>query len=198
MTKMKDIVFIAVVGSLIFACGGSGTTEVAVDTDIPENAIVESYGSTTGFAQAIAKMGDITTLEGDMLDGLKHGSWTEYDNNGIPKTVTTYYMGKKQGLSLTFDGQGYVSVKSNYSDGLLHGEYKVYSRKKVTEERYYVNDQLEGVVKKYYPNGQIMQEAPYEDGQMQGIAKWYDEQGNLSFAYEYDQGELVDKNPEMD
>ncbi len=198
ISEMRAFLYSSVIVVFLMSCGGSQNIEVPVDSDVPEGVELTSYEDGSGLEKVIKKAGDITVLEGEMLDGVKHGAWVAYDHTGVPTSITTYHKGKKQGVSMSFDSQGYVSIKQNYHNGVLHGESKVYTRKRVTEVKNYVNGQLEGVVTKYYTSGKIMQEAPFKEGKMHGIAKWYDEEGNLSLAYEYEEGELVDKEPEVD
>jgi antitoxin component YwqK of YwqJK toxin-antitoxin module len=102
-----------------------------------------------------------------------------------------------QGVSLTFDNQGYVETKEYFHVGNLQGEYLVYKRKRIVERRSYQAGILSGMLRKYYDNGNLMQEVPYVENQIDGIGKWYDQEGNMSIAYRYEKGELVDKNPNL-
>ncbi|MFY0602221.1 MAG: toxin-antitoxin system YwqK family antitoxin [Cyclobacteriaceae bacterium] len=201
MKIMRVLSLAALMVFLFAACDKASTTgsDVVIESEeAPEGATLVPYEDTPGLVRATVRVGELITLEGDLLDGKRHGSWIEFDTQGPVKSLITYMNGKRHGVSLVFDRNGTVSQKSIYSNGLLHGEFKDFNRRRLIEEKTYVKGKLEGVVKKYYTSGTVMQEAPYKNGLMDGLAKWYDEDGNVSIAYLYENGDLVDKDPELD
>lgn len=196
MNRIGSIWLMLVLG-VMMAC--QNETPVILETSlIPSTAEVSAYGDVEGLSKATQRSDQRIVAEGDVLNGLKHGSWITYDKEGAITLLETFNEGKKQGVALKFDKQGYVETKSYYHSDQLDGEYVVYKRKKVIETRNYNNGVLNGPLTKYYDNGTLMQEAPYVDGKLHGLAKWYDQEGNLSIAYRYEDGELVDKNPELE
>lgn len=176
---------------VICACGGSKTSIPVEGNQIPGGAIIQDYEGISGLQKVMVKVGDVTVGEGDFLNGLYHGTWTSYSNDGWPQSITTYFEGKKQGVQLLFDNIGYVQTKASFFDDELNGEYLVYNRRKIVERRTYSNGVLHGLQERFYVDGTKMEESTYVNGKIDGIARWYDEAGNLSIEYEYNMGELV-------
>lgn len=183
---------------------GSGNSELSdpdaiVETSlVPSGASIVAYDAIEGMGKAEVRSGDQLSMEGDTKNGLKHGSWVTYSNTGAVESVTTYYLGKKQGVNLNFDRQGYLQNKMYYHNDELHGEFKAFKRSRLIELRNYRFGKLDGMLTKYYDNGKLLEESPYINGELDGIAKWYDQEGNLSIAYRYESGELVDKDPDVE
>jgi antitoxin component YwqK of YwqJK toxin-antitoxin module len=178
---------------IVGACGEANDSSPIEGTQIPANAIVQDYASIAGLQRAIVKSGEITSSEGDFLNGLHHGTWTVYDNEGKVASITTYQNGKKQGVELIFDNQGYVQSKASYHDDQLDGEYLAYKRRKITDRKMYEAGQMNGLVQKFYVDGTLMQESTYVNGIIDGVAKWYDQEGNLTIEYTYNMGKLVEQ-----
>lgn len=199
MIRFPLKVHLILLAGLMISCSDPAKDSATYGTtELPVAAETYPYEAIPGMVKAIEKRNGVVVAEGDALDGLKHGSWTTYDDKGLPALTTTYYKGKKQGVELGFDNRGSVEVKAYYHNDLLDGEYIMYKNRNITEKRNYKNGVLEGGLFKYYNSGKLMQESYYENGKLEGIAKWYDQEGNLSIAYEYAAGELVNKNPEVE
>ncbi|MFT6856997.1 MAG: antitoxin component YwqK of YwqJK toxin-antitoxin module [Cyclobacteriaceae bacterium] len=163
---------------------------------IPEGAEVIEYDNFPGLVHVILRNGEMIAAEGDFFNGLESGAYTEYNDKGVVTSIINYYKGAQQGLTFVFKSNELQS-KANYHDGVLHGEYKQYNRRKLIEEKTYENGKLQGVARKFYTNGNIMEEAFYNVGQLDGIAKWFNQEGEMTIAYKYDKGELIDKNPAL-
>lgn len=180
---------------VLFSCGGSNSTNSTVieGSQIPPAAILQDYEAIPGLQKAVVKSGDLTVGEGDFLNGLYHGTWTSYDNDGKVQSITTYHKGKKQGVELIFDNTGYVQTKASYHNDQLNGEYLTYKRRKIAERKNYSNGVLHGSQQKFYTDGTTMEESNYVNGKIDGVARWYDQEGNLKIEYEYDMGVLIEK-----
>jgi hypothetical protein len=195
--NVSNFIKLLSISLLIISCSPQKNDSIVVEA-IPDGASITEYAFAPELTHATINKGNRVTLEGDLLDENRHGAWISYDENGSIKSIDNYYKGVKHGAFIVFDSQGYISSVTNYANGILHGGSYLYSRNKISEEKNYVNGDLEGLVKKYYPSGKIMQEAPYKNGKIHGIARWYNEEGNSSLVYEYKNGELIDKNPQLD
>ncbi len=180
------------------ACSGKVESENSLKFDIPFGMKTMVYAGADSYEYAYQKSENTITAEGDLKNGVQHGSWMSYDQNGAPVAMQTYNEGLLQGASLRFDNQGYVETKAYYHAGNLQGEYLVFKRKKIVERRNYQGGVLSGLLTKYYDNGNLMQEVPYVENQIDGIGKWYDQEGNMTIAYRYEKGVLVDENPSVD
>ena len=111
---MNKTLLILTAVSVLGACSTNSTDETdGLSSQIPPSAIVQDYLSVEGLQRATVKMGETTTMEGDFLDGLHHGSWTVYNSDGKVTSITTYLRGKKQGVELLFDNTGYDLVVLN-------------------------------------------------------------------------------------
>lgn len=178
---------------IVGACGETNDSTQIEGTQIPVGAIVQDYSSIDGLQRVIQKSGEITSAEGDFLNGLHHGTWTVYDNEGKVASITTYQKGKKQGVELIFDTQGYVQSKSSYHNDQLDGEHLIYKRRKITDRKVYKSGLLHGIVQKFYVDGTLMEESTYVNGTIDGVAKWYNQDGELIIEYTYDMGKLLQK-----
>ncbi|HWA33077.1 MAG TPA: lipoprotein [Cyclobacteriaceae bacterium] len=190
---MRKILFVIVSVTILTGCGNnpSATTE-----STEKAAAKPSITSATGVPELKETKDASGKLlsSGYLLDGMKESSWLEYYDNGIIKTLTTYYHDKKEGVAIEFTTNGSVSKRCNYHNDLREGEYKEYNYGNVHEERTYVNGKIEGIVKVYYDtNLNVMEEGNYKNGVRDGVSKWYDQNGNLTIEYTYKNGELVKK-----
>ncbi|MEL7148280.1 MAG: hypothetical protein AAFO69_18040, partial [Bacteroidota bacterium] len=66
----------------------------------PQGAIRQVYEDIPGLEKVTVDGSKFLQSEGDYLNGERHGAWVEYHSNGLVKTLTTYFQGKKQGMSL--------------------------------------------------------------------------------------------------
>jgi len=165
---------------------------------VPENAIITPIDGLENISNAQVLVDGALVEEGQSFNGLKHGSWVSFDDSGLISGSVTYHKGVKQGAAIEIDKQGYITTYANYANNELSGSTRVYNRRRLIEERNYVNGELEGELRKYYQDGTLMEESNYQAGVLNGVAKWYDTEGNLSIAYEYKDGELVNQEAEVD
>lgn len=185
---MKGMTVLAQMIIALAACtrqSGSGTTD-----EIP--GVKETFDDRAGLVKStLRNAADQVTGVGFYLNGVKEGSWVEYDQSTLLKSVTTYMGGKKEGLSLEFGASSQVKVQSYYHNDMRHGEYREFNGSLVKEERYYEYDKLEGIVKIFYDDGKLMEESSYQAGQRNGNATWYDRNGNPTIKYIYKDGVLI-------
>ena len=174
----------------IFSC--SSPTEQSNVSDIPEGAILKDFDDDPSLQMATIYSGSNISAQGQYLNGVRTGTWTEYyTNTGGVKSITGYVKGQKEGVFILLNDQGALEEKLIYHKDLPHGKYRKYKRGRIIEEREYAYGQLDGVMKKYYDNGIIMEESQFAAGVRNGMAKWYDQEGTLTIEYEYVNGELI-------
>ncbi len=58
---------------------------------------------------------------GDMVNGQRHGNWTEFHHNGSTKALGRYVEGVRWGKWKTFDESGQLLTQGLYLDGKRHG-----------------------------------------------------------------------------
>lgn len=193
--KVQKFILVYFCLVFIFSCDDSAVGSFP-NSELPPGTVLESYDNIEDLSRARVYEGDVLIQEGDVLNGLKNGAWTTFDQQGLVQNLTTFQKGVKQGPSIEVDQQGYISKYAFYVNNELSGSFKVYKRRRLIEERTYVEGVLNGPLKKYYDDGTPLEESNYSNGQLDGTAKWYDREGNVSLVYEYDMGELVDEGAE--
>lgn len=162
---------------------------------IPAQAQLEPYDDGSGLVRVTTYATEGNVLEqGDYLNNLREGIYTEFHPNGYVKSSVGYVHGKKQGQLISLDNRGQLLERSTYHNDVLHGSYVKYNRSRIKETKEYVNGKVSGLVEKFYANGKIMERSNYTDGMLDGVAKWFDQEGNLSIEYTYKMGELVEDN----
>ncbi len=193
---MLRIVLPVIISFVLLSCGTSTTPE-GLENYFPQGSIIEAYDDIPGLVRVTVKAPNgRLSAEGDFMNGVNHGPWTEYDTTrGFVTSIKTYYLGKLQGVTMEFE-RGSIVSKSYYHNNELNGQVLTMDRRGITEEKNYSDGVLEGMVRKFYSNGSVMEEAPYTNGVLDGLAKWYDQEGNLKFQYLYEDGKLIDQNPQ--
>lgn len=161
---------------------------------------VECYAGT-------AKVADIPILDKNIY----HGAVTEYNGNGLPKKISRYFNGGRQGKTDYYKNDGSLWFSNDYNDGKPVGGYKFLddngvalqegnyngkgqktgtwisrNRQGITEkeENYNNTGQLHGMLKNY-SNGVLIEETPYAKGRKEGISKSYDRAGVLESERSY-------------
>lgn len=187
-------IFLLMLG--LVACSSSETTQEVsgeFQPPLPEGAVTSPSDRPGMINVSIADNAGKNLLTGMYVDNKREGSWVEYHNNGLIKSITTYVGGLKEGLFAEFNEQGQTVRRCLYHLDQREGEYREFNYSTVKEERFYKAGKLEGAVKIYYPDGKVMEEGVYVNGLRDGISRWYDQAGNVTIEYEYNAGQLVKK-----
>jgi len=201
LNLMRTMIILALFAA-VFGCTGSITQSNAIKNDpvdslnfeIPADAAREKFADNPSLEKiTIKNKQGYVTLEGNLLNGKKEGTWAEYNPNGTVKSLTVYSGGKKEGLYIELNGTGQFVRRISYHNNVRHGEYVEFAFPNKKEERNYVNGKIEGVVRLYYPDGKVMEEGAYKNDTRDGISRWYGVDGKLSIEYEYKNGVLVQK-----
>lgn len=135
-------------------------------------------------------------LTGEVLDGMKTGSWTEnFPNTELPHYIIQYKEGKKNGLFLEFNKEGYIVKKIDYKNDLIDGSYCEWARSGVLlKKQEYKNGQLDGRTVICYDNGFLQEESEYKEGKKNGVTVWYSYadkmQGPKAVMYTYVDGQF--------
>ena len=101
------------------------------------------------------------------------------DQGQVIEEYTVNKDGLKDGIYKAYDDQGNLMEESQYKDGVLHGERKIFDKGVLYSIETRVKDEYEGPYKSYYENGQINMEGDYSDGAMNGPWKRYYPSGQL-------------------
>ena len=66
-------------------------------------------------------------LEGQLVNGERHGNWKAYYENGLLWSEGSYWHGKRRGFSSIYYNTGKVKMEGNYANDLKVGMWKVYA-----------------------------------------------------------------------
>lgn len=112
--------------------------------------------------------------------------FTEYNEDGILKSVVNFVNGKMDGTAKFFDKEGYLATEKRYRSGKLVSEYT------------YKNGKLSGPERIYHENGQLWTERILLNGRPWQVVCNYDSLGNKMDAGTLNEGYgtiiLYDKN----
>ncbi len=167
-------------------------TEVSLGTGDMVGFVYEAIpGSNIKYARKEFTVG-LTEIEGFVEDGNKVGQWIQYSPEGDILLINNYIDGMLEGTAMRMSFRNQVDLKTSYRKNKLHGPWTSYKYGKVVEERYYVKDKLDGIVKTYDDRTfKLKQEVQYRNGLQHGYFRYYDEEGNVSLEYEYKDGEKI-------
>lgn len=65
-------------------------------------------------------------MEGELVNGERHGVWKFYFENGFVWSEGKYWYGKRRGPSTVFYKNGKVHMEGNYKNDLKVGTWKLY------------------------------------------------------------------------
>lgn len=106
------------------------------------------------------------SIKAETVNGMLHGAYHEYYENGNPKYTGTFLYNRPIGQCKTY-----------YEDGQLEAS--------MTFNGY---GNLEGLHWTYYPHGQLMCKAYFVNGEFHGYYSVYDEDGTLLMLRIYEYG----------
>ena len=70
----------------------------------------------------------IKKVEGELIDGKRHGKWIFYYDNGFIWSEGQYRHGIREGYSLVYYKNGKKKISGQYKKNLRYGEWKVYEQ----------------------------------------------------------------------
>ncbi len=197
-SSLSLVIFIATF-SLVLAtsCKQSHTDEPATAEaqsgtgDLAGLTLEDIPGSSTQYATKVNAAGLLET-EGFVKNGQRVGQWIQYTPEGDISQIDNYVDGMLEGTSLRMSFRNQVDMKSSYKRNMLNGPWYTYKYGKITEQRNYKNNKLDGLVRTFNDRTfKIQQEVQYKDGVQHGYFKYYDEEGNVTLEYMYENGEKV-------
>ncbi len=131
---------------------------------------------------------------GYLLDGVKEGSCSEFNQRGSLVKICGYHKGKYEGTVVTLIEGGFVESEEHYIGGLLNGRRIVYRYggvKKLVEE--YKGGALDGTKILFYDNGFKQEESAYKNGMRNGLTKWFNQSEVVTIEQTYRNGLLEGK-----
>lgn len=168
----------------------------------------------TYFPYSGGKLSEIYTVINDT--GLKHGTYTSYNENGNLELVTNFKKNVRHGQYVEYDPsrKGIIKRKGNFLNGEQHGtwtryvhastdidEISVYDNgERISTTSYYSygEDRKKSITNKngisvqWYENGKKKTEGNNIDGRWNGIVNQWYENGNLESSISYSNGIATD------
>lgn len=135
-------------------------------------------------------------ITGEVFGGKKVGTWVEnFPSMELPHYIIQYQAGKKNGLFLEFNKEGYIIKKIDYKSDLIDGASFEWGRNgRLLKHQEYKNGQLDGRTLICYDNGFIQEESEYKEGKKNGVSIWYSYadkmQGPKAVMYTYQEGKF--------
>jgi antitoxin component YwqK of YwqJK toxin-antitoxin module len=145
---------------LIISCEKNDIPES--DLVVKDNVIYKKGSSTPFTGREKARVED-KIIEYDVVDGIKHGEFILYCEDG------------------TLQIKGTIDNNKNVDKWQYF-----YQTGELESEGFFVNDFPEGRWVWFYPNGSLKEEGSYHSGQRVGWWKQFDESGNLVLEKEFE------------
>ena len=136
------------------------------------------------------------SVTGEVINGMKTGTWVEnFPSKEMPHFIIQYKEGKKNGLFLEFNTEGFIVKKIDYKNDLIDGAYCEWIRNgRLVKKQEYKDGQLDGRTVICYDNGFIQEESEYKEGKKNGVTVWYSYadkmQGPKAVMYTYINGQF--------
>ena len=122
-------------------------------------------------------------------DSLKHGAYKRYSPGGVLMEESNYVDGQLEGERKIYTESGKPDVTEIYSHNALNGPFKTfYPNGKVKMEAVYTNNVLSGIVKGFYDTGELKEEVLFEDNVEEGPFKEFHKNGKVKWEGTYRNG----------
>ncbi|WP_248724713.1 tetratricopeptide repeat protein [Seonamhaeicola sp. ML3] len=126
------------------------------------------------------------------VNGVKHGTFIAYDYYGNISLKGDYNNGEMNGEWIWYYENGKKDIVKNYRDGNLHGELiDYYKSGNIEEKRYYEFGNAEGKWLGYHENGKVSDEKNYYNDKLHGKRKFFSKSGHLQLIRFYEHGRLI-------
>ena len=125
--------------------------------------IPNDYNPFTGEVQDFYLKSNALKLEGNYLNGLKHGFFTHYFENGNVYKKENFLKGELVGDLLEFNRDGILIYKKSFkNDGFIYTSFYKDSKIKLVGE--FIGEYMHGKWVEYHKNGSIKSEKIYNNG----------------------------------
>ncbi|MEL7123246.1 MAG: hypothetical protein AAFO07_27605 [Bacteroidota bacterium] len=186
------IIMIALTSACNQSNGGSIETMENQKFD-PNSFTIESVpGSDYEMATRRDSMGVLLEM-GYLKDNTRHGVWSSYHPNGLPKKVASYINGVFNGIYQEFNERGQLILMAHYKNNLLDGPWGKYNFGRPEMTANYVGGQLNGVYREYDPTrlNVMLKEIEYKNGVYDGKYRFFNSEGVMTVEYVYRNGNKI-------
>lgn len=114
---------------LLAACGAPDRTETVTETwpnGAPKEVRLTEKGVDGVDVQQYHENGRIH-VRGQLVDGVREGTWNTYRDNGNPWSQVDYQQGVKEGLFRTWHPNGLPHIEGQHAAGQPTGEWTFFS-----------------------------------------------------------------------
>ena len=126
------------------------------------------------------------------INGVKHGSYKQYDHHGQKTEELNFTNGEQDGTFISYHPNGKRKMVANVSRGDLHGEIQYFYEDGTLElVREYEFGNSIGESKSYHENGKLKVLTPYLAGKEHGRKEFFDPEGRLELVRFYKHGRLM-------
>ena len=123
-------------------------------------------------------------------EGLKHGLYERYFEDGTLAESTYFDHGNQHGKRTLYYPNGQIESVSDFENGKLHGKHLVYhDTGESMIDSDYKNSEIIGVLKKYYKNGNLQEEVTFANDIENGPFTEYYENGRVKWKGQYLNGD---------
>ena len=174
----------------------TNTEKFKSDDLVQRNGIYYKKFSNTPFSGII--MGNwggfgFRIINGEFKDGMQHGIWELYDENGQLREYQEFKLGKLCGMQFHYFESGAISWKGNNVDGKMDGIWEWYGEDGVLRQATEYKDGVrDGSSISYYIDGTLWDKGIYKDGKKDGLWEHYDEKGKLSLKRKWKNGKILE------
>ena len=121
---------------------------------------------------AITYSSDVLVEEIFYKDGLKHGSFKKWYQNGLLSYHCHFINGKQEGLAKSWWKNGNIRSESRYTDGVANGiQRQWYSTGEKFQELNLVNGREEGMQRTWRKNGKLYNNYEARNGRIFGLKR---------------------------
>ncbi len=151
-------------------------------------------GGKVAYAKWLHPNGKVESLGKYVGEEKRDSVWVFYDEYGNLLSKEIYLNGKKNGLFIVYLPDGKITEQKNYKMDVLDGPFKQYFDGKIVKgEGVYVNGGLDGKVSYYFPNGVAVAQGFYKKGSKVGPWIYRSEDGKVKEKELYVEGKLANK-----
>lgn len=131
--------------------------------------------------------------KGKYIQEQKDSIWNFYDDKGFLLSTENYKMGKKYGKSIVYFPEGKISEEKMFRNDTLDGPFKqYYSDGKTKGEGAYKKNEFTGKCTYYYPDGEIAATGVYDDkGRKKGVWLYKTAEGKIQSREVWENGRIL-------
>ena len=133
-----------------------------------------------------------TTLERYQLiqDSIRHGIYESFYEEGSIFERSEYVQGILHGDRTIYFPDGTPEIEEEYVGGIIHGDYTTYyNNGSINVKGNFKDGSLQGIVSKYFQTGELMEEVSFENNRENGPFKEYYKTGQVKWAGNYINGD---------